>query len=362
PVEARTHLLLYGSTESPARITASAPAASAVRSTVPALPGSRTLARITTSRGDPATRSASGTSMNGQTASSPCGVTVCASSAISDSSISWIGAPTAATASTSSSCLVRASPVTNNSLIPVLVRGDDLPDPPDGLGLMACRPPSASRTACGPSARNSLDRSRIERLASSLAALTRDDLAFSIPLGSGRPWCVYILGQRLARYHHERRERGRVVDGQIGQHLAVHVHARDLQALDEPVISNALGPRRRVDPLDPQPAERALAVLAVPVGVGHGVKRLLLGLAIQPGSLAPVPACPLENYPALLVGIDRPLYACHFLWLPNTSDRVTCPAASLLASSCLATGSLRCPVAGSAWSACAQSSAAGSPG
>src|SRR6185437_1934919 len=330
PVEARTHLLLYGSTESPARITASAPAASAVRSTVPALPGSRTLARITTSRGDPATRSASGTSMNGQTASSPCGVTVCASSAISDSSISWIGAPTAATASTSSSCLVRASPVTNNSLIPVLVRGDDLPDPPDGLGVMACRPPSASRTACGPSARNSLDRSRIDRLASSLAALTRDDLALSadaeeLPLRSGRPRCVDILWQCLARDHHERRERGRVVDRQVSQHLAVHVHAGDLQALDEPVVGDALGPRRGVDPLDPQPAEGALAVLAVPVGIGHGVQRLLFGLAVQPGPLAPIPAGPLENYPALLVGIDRPLYACHFLGSLTRRTGATCP-------------------------------------
>ncbi|CFE16759.1 Uncharacterised protein [Mycobacterium tuberculosis] len=41
PVDARRHLPLYGSTLRPARITAAAPMASAMRITVPALPGSR---------------------------------------------------------------------------------------------------------------------------------------------------------------------------------------------------------------------------------------------------------------------------------------------------------------------------------
>ena len=47
---ARTHFGLYGSTASPVSSTASAPAASAVRMTVPALPGSATPARTATSR------------------------------------------------------------------------------------------------------------------------------------------------------------------------------------------------------------------------------------------------------------------------------------------------------------------------
>ena len=51
PALARTALPLYGSTLSPASTTASAPAASALRSTVPALPGSRMSASTATSRG-----------------------------------------------------------------------------------------------------------------------------------------------------------------------------------------------------------------------------------------------------------------------------------------------------------------------
>ena len=59
------------------------------------------------------------------------------------------------------------------------------------------------------------------------------------------------------------------------------------------------------------------------VGIRHRVERLLLGLAVQPGALAAVPARPLKHNPALLVGVDRPLHACH-LFDSLTSDRVTC--------------------------------------
>ena len=68
PTLARTAFGLYGSTESPASTTASAPAASAQRSRVPALPGSRTSAATTTSRGELVRASASGTSTKRQTA------------------------------------------------------------------------------------------------------------------------------------------------------------------------------------------------------------------------------------------------------------------------------------------------------
>ncbi len=71
PAMARTHLPLYGSTASPANTTASAPAASAVRSTVPALPGSRTSGEHRDQRG-PAGRARrpGGTSSCWQTATS----------------------------------------------------------------------------------------------------------------------------------------------------------------------------------------------------------------------------------------------------------------------------------------------------
>jgi len=69
---------------------------------------------------------------------------------------------------------------------------------------------------------------------------------------------------------------------EVGENTPVDLDAGDAQALYEPVIGHPVGPGRGVDPLDPQPPEIALAVLAVAVGVGHRVEDLLLGLAVQP--------------------------------------------------------------------------------
>src|SRR5580692_1839088 len=377
PAEARTHLLLYGSTEASEKTTPSAPAASAVRSTVPALPGSRTLASSTTSRGDTAVSRCSGTSMNRHTASRPCGVTVCASSAITWPLTASTGTPCAAACDVSSSCRDRASAVTNSSVMsgpepaapsapgrpraPSAPAGPDAPRGPSPGRGATWPQASASRTACGPSARNSRVRCRDDRRASCRAAFTRGDrmlvtssLAITAPVpgpvaapdrtpphpgadfhdrgrspaysagqlprswnvagfaGSGGLGVRLVAGQRLPCHLDQCGERGRVGDRELGEHPPVDVHGRDLQPLDEPVVGHAVGPGRGVDALDPQPPERALAVLAVAVRVDHRVELLLLGLAIQAGPLATVAACPLEDDPALLVSVNRPLHACHF--------------------------------------------------
>src|SRR5260370_14258721 len=107
-------------------------------------------------------------------------------------------------------------------------------------------------------------------------------------------------------------EGGGVRHRDFGEHPPVHVDAGGLQAVDEPVVGDAGRPRGGVDPLDPQAAERALAVLAARIGVSHRVEHLLLGLAVHPRPLAAVPARPLKHHLALLVGVDGPLHACHF--------------------------------------------------
>ena len=87
-MEARTALPLCGSTVSPAKITAPAPAASATRATVPALPGSETPTRIATSGGVALSALSSGWSSRSHTATMPCGVTVSESTAAAFSFIS----------------------------------------------------------------------------------------------------------------------------------------------------------------------------------------------------------------------------------------------------------------------------------
>ena len=95
--------------------------------------------------------------MNRQTPSRPCGVTVWASSVMTSPLTRWTGTPSATAASTTSPWRSLAALVANSS---VSTPGR----------------PSASRTACGPSARKDRERSRKARLASCRAAFTRGDL------------------------------------------------------------------------------------------------------------------------------------------------------------------------------------------
>src|SRR5262249_30639567 len=145
----------------------------------------------------------------------------------------------------------------------------------------------APATAFGPSARNSRRSVRTERRLSLRASLTRllptvkgslSGLDQAVPEeprdeasrrgtveGSGRLGSVDVLGKRVLGGLDQRGEGRRVVDGQVGQDLAVDLDAGQVQALDEPVVGHPVRAGRGVDPLDPELAEVALARLAVAV-------------------------------------------------------------------------------------------------
>src|SRR3712207_6433075 len=59
-----------------------------------------------------------------------------------------------------------------------------------------------------------------------------------------------------------------IAHGDVGQDLAVQLDAGELQAVHERAVGHALEARGGVDAGDPQAAEVALAVAAVPVRVG----------------------------------------------------------------------------------------------
>ena len=92
PALDRTVLLLYGSTP-PSTITASAPAASAVRMIAPRLPGSFGSTRATIRDGPAARTVLADGCASSQTATRPCGVTVSESAAASFSLISATSRP-----------------------------------------------------------------------------------------------------------------------------------------------------------------------------------------------------------------------------------------------------------------------------
>ena len=61
----------------------------------------------------------------------------------------------------------------------------------------------------------------------------------------------------------DRLEGGRLADREVGQHLAVDRDPGLVEAVDESAVGEAEAAHRRVEALDPQGAERALAPLAV---------------------------------------------------------------------------------------------------
>src|SRR4051812_29649489 len=319
PALARTALPPYGSVDPAPKTTAPAPHASAVRSTVPALPGSFSSASATASRGGAATTSAAGTSRSAQTATSPCGLTVSDRLAAAFSVTGRTGTDVLPSRSAEISM---AAGVANTS------RTD-------------AGSASASRTACRPSARNAPAASRPARRVSLRAATTRAERSVSGSVtvasprhattppgpaprgrtptassgscsGSGGGAATGRRGRdRSAGGLDQRGEGSRLVHRELGEHAAVELDAGQLQALHEPVVGHVVLAGRGVDPGDPQLAEVALADLAVAVGVGGRVEHLLLGLAVEPRALTAVSAGRLEGRPALLLGVDRPLHACH---------------------------------------------------
>src|SRR5882757_7198475 len=111
------------------------------------------------------------------------------------------------------------------------------------------------------------------------------------------------------------RKRRRLVDRQIRQHLAVHLHAGLVESADEAAVVEAERAHRRIKALDPERPERALAALAVAKGVLVGLLHRLLGDA--DGVLAPavIALGGLEDLLVLGVPGDAAFDACHG-WSP----------------------------------------------
>src|SRR5271154_5230307 len=79
------------------------------------------------------------------------------------------------------------------------------------------------------------------------------------------------LSQRGANLLGDGLERGWIGTGDVRKHLAVHLDPSLAKAVNKLRVGKALGAGRSVDALDPQRAERALAHLAVAVGVLPGL-------------------------------------------------------------------------------------------
>jgi len=78
-------------------------------------------------------------------------------------------------------------------------------------------------------------------------------------------------GYLLRRQAQQFLKGGRVVHRQIGQHLTVQFDSRQFQAVHELAVGSPSVPASGIDTQDPQAAEFAFALPAVPIGVGPGM-------------------------------------------------------------------------------------------
>src|SRR5690606_17942809 len=107
------------------------------------------------------------------------------------------------------------------------------------------------------------------------------------------------------------REGSGVVDGEIGQHLAVDLDLGGLEAGDQLGVGGPVLTGRGVDAGDPQPAELALAGPAVAVRIRSRVHDLFVGGA-EPAAAGPLVALGLgEDLLVCLAGGDWVPGACH---------------------------------------------------
>src|SRR5690625_4957749 len=84
-------------------------------------------------------------------------------------------------------------------------------------------------------------------------------------------------GQGLSGLFHHGAEGLLVVDGQVGQNLAVQSDFRLAQTCDQPAVAQAVCPAGCIDPGNPQRAKLPLALAAVTVGILTSLDDRLLG-------------------------------------------------------------------------------------
>src|SRR5271170_5574684 len=106
--------------------------------------------------------------------------------------------------------------------------------------------------------------------------MTRSSVSISVMAGT-RPGMTGNSSERRLGLADDRLERHRLGDGEVREHLAVDHDAGLAQAGDEAAVIEAERAHRRIEALDPQRAEGALAPLAVAKGVLVGFLHRLLG-------------------------------------------------------------------------------------
>src|SRR5215207_8935034 len=105
-----------------------------------------------------------------------------------------------------------------------------------------------------------------------LRRMANGKLSVGFPLFAVRHFAVRSRsGERRLGLPDDRLERDRLADGEVGEDLAIDRHAGLAETVDETAVGQAERAHRRIEPLNPQGAERTLLPLAVAVGILRGL-------------------------------------------------------------------------------------------
>src|SRR5690606_27098878 len=143
------------------------------------------------------------------------------------------------------------------------------------------------------------------------------------PQGRMATTCVRTTNLRRERalcLFRQRGKAGRVMHGDVRQHLAVEGDAGLHQAVHEAAVADAVCARRRVDAGDPQRTEIALLLLAADLGVLQRLGDRLLGDAEDLAAGVVVALGLLEDLLVTTARLHATLDSCHFLALLRDTE------------------------------------------
>ena len=104
-----------------------------------------------------------------------------------------------------------------------------------------------------------------------------------------------------------------VARGDVGQHLAIHLHVGLLKSVDEMAVFKAVEPGGGIDAGNPQPPKIPLAGAAVAIGISKRFEHRLVGALEQLGSAAELPLGELKHLLMAPVRINLRSGTCHQL-------------------------------------------------
>ena len=104
-----------------------------------------------------------------------------------------------------------------------------------------------------------------------------------------------------------------IVDGGLGEHLAVHVNARELETVHEGGVVHPVELAARADAGDPQGTEISLLLLASDICVTAGLHDLLVRHLEVTGLVAPVALCQAKHLASVLAQSSTIVHSCDVL-------------------------------------------------